>query len=42
MTMTSDTQVEECKDTDNMPVIQYNLVPIKQIANLPQNEIVGV
>lgn len=42
MTMTNDTVVEECQDTDNMPEIKYNLVPIKQIADLEPNAVIGL
>ncbi|XP_035779088.1 replication protein A 70 kDa DNA-binding subunit-like [Anopheles albimanus] len=43
MTMTNDTVVQECKDVDgSMPEIQYNFVPIAQIANLEPNATVDV
>ncbi|XP_321709.5 replication protein A 70 kDa DNA-binding subunit [Anopheles gambiae] len=43
MTMTNDTIVQECKDADgSMPEIQYNFVPISQIANMEPNAMVDV
>uniref|UniRef100_A0A182Y582 Replication protein A subunit n=1 Tax=Anopheles stephensi TaxID=30069 RepID=A0A182Y582_ANOST len=43
MTMTNDTIVQECKDADgSMPEIQYNFVPISQIANTEPNAMVDV
>uniref|UniRef100_A0A182VRB5 Replication protein A subunit n=1 Tax=Anopheles minimus TaxID=112268 RepID=A0A182VRB5_9DIPT len=43
MTMTNDTIVQECKDVDgSMPEIQYNFVPISQIANMEPNAMVDV
>ncbi|XP_049281805.1 replication protein A 70 kDa DNA-binding subunit [Anopheles funestus] len=43
MTMTNDTIVQECKDVDgSMPEIQYNFVPISQIANMEPNATVDV
>ncbi|XP_050069217.1 replication protein A 70 kDa DNA-binding subunit [Anopheles maculipalpis] len=43
MTMTNDTIVQECKDVDGtMPEIQYNFVPISQIANMEPNAMVDV
>ncbi|XP_053680234.1 replication protein A 70 kDa DNA-binding subunit [Anopheles nili] len=43
MTMTNDTVIQECKDVDgSMPEIQYNFVPISQIANMEPNAMVDV
>uniref|UniRef100_A0AAG5CXQ0 Replication protein A subunit n=1 Tax=Anopheles atroparvus TaxID=41427 RepID=A0AAG5CXQ0_ANOAO len=43
MTMTNDTIVQECTDADgSMPEIQYNFVPISQIANLEPNSMVDI
>ncbi|XP_058119012.1 replication protein A 70 kDa DNA-binding subunit [Anopheles ziemanni] len=43
MTMTNDTIVQKCTDADGaMPEIQYNFVPISQIANLEPNALVDI
>ncbi|XP_053684561.1 replication protein A 70 kDa DNA-binding subunit [Sabethes cyaneus] len=43
MTMTNDTIIQECKDEDtSVPTIQYNFVPISQIANMEANAMVDV
>lgn len=43
MTMTNDTLIEEChSDATSMPTIQYNFVPISQIANMEANAILDV
>ncbi|XP_055630999.1 replication protein A 70 kDa DNA-binding subunit [Toxorhynchites rutilus septentrionalis] len=45
MTMTNDTVIHECKDVSSMPEIQYNFVPISQIANMEPNcmlDVIGV
>lgn len=41
MTFSSDTIVQECHDTDKVPEIQYNFVPIAQFANMEPNTVVG-
>jgi len=42
MTFTNDTVVEECTDSaDNVPGIQYEFVPISEIATKNAEEIVG-
>lgn len=42
MTMNSDTTIQECQDAiDDTPDIQYNFVPIAQIANIEANSIIG-
>lgn len=43
MTFTNDTIVQLCQDDDDtgIPQIQYNLVPISQIANLEPRSVVG-
>lgn len=43
MTMTNDTIVQECKDVgSSLPEIQYNFVPISQIANMESNAMIDV
>lgn len=42
MTMSSDTQVEECQEVTNLPTIQYHFVPIANIATMEPNSIVGM
>lgn len=43
MTMTNETIIQECKDADgSMPAIQYNFVPISQIANMEPNAMIDV
>uniref|UniRef100_A0A182QCD7 Replication protein A subunit n=1 Tax=Anopheles farauti TaxID=69004 RepID=A0A182QCD7_9DIPT len=43
MTMTNDTIVQECKEADgSLPEIQYNFVPISQIANMEPNSMIDV
>lgn len=42
MTFTSDTVVQLCiEDVSSIPKIQYNFVPIAQIANLEPNSVIG-
>lgn len=40
--MSSDTQVEDCQDVTDLPAIQYNFVPIANIANMEPNSTVGM
>lgn len=42
MTFNNDTVVEECEDAvDSIPNVQYNFVPIAQLANMESNTVVG-
>lgn len=42
MTFSSDTHIEECLDAnDSVPTVQYNFVPIAQLANLEPQTVVG-
>lgn len=42
MTFNNDTIVEECEEvSDSIPNIQYNFVPIAQLANMESNTVVG-
>lgn len=41
MTLNNDSVVQECTDVDDIPVVQYNFVPISEIANLEPNATVG-
>ncbi|XP_062558412.1 replication protein A 70 kDa DNA-binding subunit [Armigeres subalbatus] len=43
MTMTNETLIQECNDAEiAMPTIQYNFVPISQIANMEANALIDV
>lgn len=42
MTLTYDSQVAICtEETENIPTLQFNFVPISAIEALPTNELIG-
>lgn len=41
MTITNDTVIQECTEADDIPVVQYNFVPISEITTLETNATVG-
>jgi replication factor A1 len=42
MTFTNDTVIEECHETDNLPKITFNIIPISEIANKQANDFVDI
>lgn len=43
MSMTQDTEIIPCHDdVDDIPMIQFNFVPINAIENKEKNEVIGM
>lgn len=42
MTMSNDTLIQECEDVSDMPVVQYDFVPVKNIQELENNTLIDV